>query len=580
MLAPNATMNNSSTTIELQSRPTTTDSQAAILDERNRTAPGEKLPEAESPPADPPAEAEASGQEITGIKLFGILASVTLSAFLMLLDGSIIGVAIPNITSQFHSIHDVGWYTAAYQLSSAALQPLSGKIYTSYNTKWTYLIFFGLFELGSLICGVANSSSTLIGGRAVAGIGSSGLLNGGMTIIAGAVPLEKRPVYTGVYLGISQLGIVCGPLIGGALTEYATWRWCFYINLPVGAVTAILLLFLRVPELTEKPPFSLDLVKRTIPELDLIGFTLFAPAAIMALLALYYGGNEFPWDSSVVIGLFVGAGVTIIVFALWERHMGDRAMIPPSMVSHHIVYTSAINGATLVASILVAAQYLPIYFQGVRGYGPAMSGVNTLPGILSQLLTVIVSGGLVQKVGYYLPFAAAGSAIGAVGNGIVTMFSPTTPTAKWIGYQTVLGSGRGIGMQMGIIAIQNLLPPEKIPVGIAFMIFCQNFAGAIFVVVGEVIFTQQLVKQILSHAPSVSLEAALAAGASSSSVRALVPGGSPELGGVLLAFSNSVDKVFYLLMGLCLAGLIAAFGMGWVDIRKNKKKPEPETESA
>lgn len=112
------------------------------------------------------------------------------------------------------------------------------------------------------------------------------------------------------------------------------------------------------------------------------------------------------------------------------------------------------------------------------------------------------------------------------------------------------------------------------------MIFCQNFAGAIFVVVGEVIFTQQLVKQILSHAPSVSLEAALAAGASSSSVRALVPEGSPELAGVLVAFSNSVDKVFYLLMGLCVAGFIAAFGMGWVDIRKNKKKPEPETESA
>lgn len=237
-------------------------------------------------------------------------------------------------------------------------------------------------------------------------------------------------------------------MIGGALTEYTTWRWCFYINLPVGAITAILLLFLRVPELTEKPRFTLALVRQTIPELDLIGFTLFAPAAIMALLALYYGGNDFPWNSSQVIGLFCGAGVTIIVFALWERRMGDRAMIPPSMVSHRIVYTSAINGAALVASILVAAQYLPIYFQGVRGYGPAMSGVNTLPGILSQLLTVILSGALVQKAGYYLPFAAAGSAISAVGNGIVTLFSPTTPTAKWIGYQIVLGSGRGIGMQM------------------------------------------------------------------------------------------------------------------------------------
>lgn len=138
----------------------------------------------------------AAGQErgsVSGVRLFALLASVTLAAILMLLDGSIIGVASPNITTQFHSIHDVGWYTAAYQLASAALQPMSGKIYTYYNARWTYLTFFALFELGSLICGVANSSSTLIGGRALAGIGSSGLLNGGMTIIAGAVPLEKRP---------------------------------------------------------------------------------------------------------------------------------------------------------------------------------------------------------------------------------------------------------------------------------------------------------------------------------------------------------------------------------------------------
>lgn len=221
-----------------------------------------------------------------------------------------------------------------------------------------------------------------------------------------------------------------------------------------------------MPELNAKPQFTLTLVRKTIPELDLIGFVLFAPASIMALLALHYGGNHYPWNSSVVIGLFCGAGTTAILFFLWERRMGDRAMIPPSMVSHRIVYTSAINGSALVAAILVEAQYMPVYFQAVLGYRPAMSGVNTLPRILSQLLMVILSGVLglfseiprhqataaddipVQKVGYYLPFAAAGSAIAAVGNGLVSMFSPSTKTATWIGYQIILGSGRGIVMQM------------------------------------------------------------------------------------------------------------------------------------
>ncbi|KAF2811345.1 efflux pump protein [Mytilinidion resinicola] len=521
------------------------------------------------------SEKEQENQEyVTGLKLLAVLGSVTLSGFLMLLDGTIIGTAIPNITSQFHSLPDVGWYMAAYQLASAALQPLTGKMFTYYNNKWAYLVFFTIFELGSLVCGLASSSSMLIGGRAIAGLGGSGLLNGGMTIIAGAVPLAKRPLYTGIYLGTIQVGTVCGPLVGGLLTEYASWRWCFYINLPIGAVACIFLTLVKVPELTSKKPFTLSVVRETIPELDLPGFALFAPAAIMFLLALQLGATNYAWNSSTVIGLFCGAAATAIIFLCWERHTGDRAMIPFSIVKQRIVWCSALNGAALVVSLLVAGQYIPIYFQGVLGYKPAMSGVNTLPSILSQMATVILSGFLIQKVGFYLPFAAVGSAISAVGNGLVSMFSPSTKTGMWIGYQIVLGGGRGIGMQTGLIAVQNALPPQKLPVALAFLIFCQNFAGAVFIEVANVIFTQSLASEIRAHAPSVSPKAALAAGASPSAVRALVPKGSPELGGVLLAFANSVDKVFYMLIACCLGGLLCAPGMGWVDTRKNNKMPE------
>ncbi|OLN93195.1 putative HC-toxin efflux carrier TOXA 19 [Colletotrichum chlorophyti] len=428
--------------------------------------------------------------------------------------------------------------------------------------QWTYLVFFILFEVGSLICGLANSSPMLIAGRAIAGLGSSGLLNGGMTIIAGAIPLEKRPLI--------QLGTVFGPLVGGVLTEYASWRWCFYINLPVGGVAGILLLWIKIPDLTVKPPFTLALMRETIPKLDLLGFALFTPASTMFLLALQFGGNDFPWNSSVVIGLFCGAGVAAILFVCWEKRVGDEAMIPFSVAGQRIVYCSALNGAALVVAILVAAQYLPIYFQGVLGYEPAMSGVNLLPTIISQLLMVILSGVLIQKVGYYLPFAIAGSAVSAVGNGLVSMFSPLTKTATWIGYQIVLGTGRGIGMQTGVVAVQNALPAHQIPIGIAFTIFCQNFAGAIFVVVGNVVFSQALTSEIRAHAPSVSLDAAFAAGARPSAIRALVPPGSPEIGGVLLAFSNSINKVFYMLVACCGGGLLVSLGMGWVDTRKKK----------
>lgn len=205
---------------------------------------------------------------------------------------------------------------------------------------------------------------------------------------------------------------------------------------------------MQTPDLTAKAPFTLSLVKETIPELDLVGFVLFAPATIMLLLALQWGGNDYAWSSSVVIGLLVGAVVTAIVFIFWENYVGDRAMLPGSAIKHRVVWSSAINGMSLMAIIFTAAQFMPIYFQGVRGEGPAMSGVDMLPSILSQLFTVVLSGALIQRVGYYLPFAVLSSAISAVGNGLVSTYTPWTTTARWAGYQVLLGGGRGIGMQM------------------------------------------------------------------------------------------------------------------------------------
>lgn len=216
-------------------------------------------------------------------------------------------------------------------------------------------------------------------------------------------------------IGVAQLGIVSGPLIGGALTEYATWRWCklllylhacssiekrthcfligFFINLPIGALVAIFLFLVHIPDLTVKPPFSLALLYKVLPELDLFGFSLFAPAAVMFLLAIQFGGDDsHTWDSSIVIGLFCGAGVTAILFVLWEIRRGDRAMIPGSIVKQRIVWASTGHAASLMAGVFVVSYYMPIYFQAVKGVGPTMSGVYLLPSIITGLICVLISG--------------------------------------------------------------------------------------------------------------------------------------------------------------------------------------------
>lgn len=222
-------------------------------------------------------------------------------------------------------------------------------------------------------------------------MGASGLMNGALTIISACVPLTKRPAYLGIIISFGQIGTVLGPLIGGALTQYATWRWCFYINLPVGGIVAVPLILMNIPDRTVKTETK-STIRNTLEKLDLLGFALFAPAAIQLLLALQWGGNTYRWDNSRIIGLFCGAFGTFCVFLAWEYRQGDGAMIPFSAIRQRVVWSACLIQLFYFASMLVTNYYLPIYFQAVRNATPTMSGVYLLPAILSQMLFATVSG--------------------------------------------------------------------------------------------------------------------------------------------------------------------------------------------
>ncbi|KAL4757869.1 MDR family MFS transporter [Aspergillus foveolatus] len=464
------------------------------------------------PSAGQEAQEAAPEEWISGVPLLLVNTGVTLVIFLMLLDTSIVSTAVPKITNQFHSLGDVAWYGSAYTLASCALQPLTGKFYTHFKSKIVFLTFFGIFELGSIICGVANSSIALIIGRAVSGMGTSGLINGALTIIAGVAPIHKRPTLIGIMMGVSQLGLVLGPLVGGSFTTYTTWRWCFYINLPIGGLVAILLFFTRVPEQRRKPP-ALSVLPTLHKTLDLVGFVLFAPAAIMFLLALEYGGNEYPWSSSRVIGLFVGAGATALVFLGWEYRKGKEAMIPFHLLTIRIAYTSYIATGVMFGLTMAIAYYVPIYFQAVRDDSALMSGVNFLPYVLGQLVAAVITGVLIGRLGYYLPFAIVGAILSAVGSGLFSLLSPTTSTVAWAAYQIVLGFGRGASTQPTLLAVQNGVAPDDLSTAMAILIFSQTFGGSVFLAVASVIFSEGLKSQIPRYAPGVNPQQIIAAGA-------------------------------------------------------------------
>ncbi|KAK5682711.1 hypothetical protein LTS10_005841 [Elasticomyces elasticus] len=472
---------------------------------------------------------------LTGVKLWLVMGPLILVFFLVLLDTTIVSTAIPDITNHFNSLADIGWYSASYQLASAVLQPLAGKTYVYFSNKWTFISFFAVFEIGSLLCGVATSSKMLIVGRAIAGMGTAGLQNGAMTIISACVPLHKRPALLGICQGFAQLGLVFGPLIGGALTQYTTWRWCFYINLPIGGVAGALLVFTRgVPDAHSKPP-PMEVLRDIHHKLDLIGFVLLSPAIIMALLALQWGGNVYAWDSPTIIGLFCGAAGNLLVWSAWNWWKKDDALIPVSMIRRTRVWSGSLVIGFLMSSLYIFVYYLPIYFQSADSASPTMSGVYMLPNILASLVLAVAVGKAVQIVGYYTPFSIASAIFMALGYGLCSMLSPTSTTGEW---------------------------------------FTGMLFGAVFLSASATIFTNSLRTFIIQLAPTADLDAILTAGATG--FRKVI---SPEeVPGVLLAYAKSVDRVFYLCAALAALCLPFSFGLGWTNIKKKAQEKKAVAE--
>ncbi|UNI18074.1 hypothetical protein JDV02_004369 [Purpureocillium takamizusanense] len=518
--------------------------------------------------ATPAATAGDDGRKyLAGVQMWLIMSSLITASFLVLLDSAIVATAIPKITSQFHSLEDISWYGSAFQLASAAMQPLVGKIYTQFRLKHVYLAFFFIFELGSLICGVATSSTMLIVGRAVAGIGVAGVFAGALIIIGVAVRPEQRAFLTGICIGCAQLGVVIGPLIGGALTEKVSWRWCFYINLPLGAIVLGGTVFVTIADQTTIRP-----VRAVLPtlhrSLDLIGFLLLSPSAVMLLLALQWGGSIHAWSSATIIGLFCGSGVLFLVFVAWEWRKGPDALIPTPVVRNRIVVAACFVAMTVMGATFLTSYWMPVYFQTVRGETPLTSGVYMLPNILPSLVVGVLTGFLIGKVGYYLPFAVVGGALTSVATGLLSTLQPDSSTGHWVGFQVLLGVARGLVQQTSFIAIPHATTPALVPTAMSMSIFCQYMGGAVFLSLANVIFSSSLRSELPIEAPGVDPRLIIEAGA-----YAVRDVGIPAdlLPGVLRAYCTSVNRVFYLSSAVSVLLFVTACCSGWVDTRKKSE---------
>ncbi|WNI32145.1 MDR family MFS transporter [Streptomyces sp. ITFR-6] len=510
-----------------------------------------------SPPA--PALGENRSTRSVLVAIGALLLGMLLAA----LDQTIVSTALPTIVSDLGGLEHLSWVVTAYLLASTAATPLWGKLGDQYGRKRLFQIAIVIFLIGSALCGIAQNMPQLIGFRALQGLGGGGLIVLSMAIVGDIVPPRERGKYQGLFGAVFGMTSVLGPLLGGFFTEQLSWRWVFYINLPIGVIAlAVIAAVLHIP------------VRRTKHTIDYLGTFLIASVATCLVLVASLGGTTWPWGSAQIIGLAVLSVLLLVAFVYVERRAAEP-VLPLKLFRIRTFSLVAVISFVIGFAMFGAMTYLPTFLQVVHDISPTMSGVHMLPMVFGLLLTSTGSGQIVSRTGRWKIFPILGTGITAIGLLLLHRLTESSSTLEMSLYFFVFGAGLGLVMQVLVLIVQNAVSYQDLGVATSGATFFRSIGASFGVAIFGTIFTNRLTDNLGAALDGRPLPPGVSTGSLSADPRALGQLPPALRGPVIHAYSTSITDVFLYAAPVVLIAFVFAWLLKEDKLRGSVTAPDP-----
>jgi EmrB/QacA subfamily drug resistance transporter len=488
-----------------------------------------------------------------------IYAALAMGMLLAALDQTIVSTALPTIVADLGGLSHYSWVVTAYLLASTISQPVYGKLGDLYGRKRIFQTAIGIFLVGSALCGLSQNMIELTVFRALQGLGAGGLIVIALAIIGDVVPPRERGRYQGYMGGVFAIASVIGPLIGGFLTQHASWRWVFYVNLPVGAIALVVIAIV----LHDDP------AERKAHRIDYEGAAALALGAGMLTLGLTWGGAQYPWLSWHVIGACL-IGIAGVIAFVWVERRAAEPLIPLRLFRNDIFRSSVTMSFLVGAALFGTIIYVSLYLQVVHGTTPTVAGLKLLPLMGGVLAASIWGGRKISKIGRYRAFPIAGTALVSVGLFLLSRVGVSTSYVLLSVAMLVLGLGLGLVMPVLVLAVQNAVPRPQMGVATSSSIFFRSIGGSFGVAIFGAIFANRLAywlpRELPASAHLSSAQASALLHSKLSTIEALPPA---IHSGLIDAFSNSLHMVFLLAVPVGVLAFIASLFLREVPLRES-----------